>query len=107
MSLGSYSCRIAECLRLPCGTNRSVFVLKTLQYLGQCALGGSAVNNRVRRVLNGELDLLSGGVSSQKGDQHKCRIQSSCHACGADDIAVDHNPCIHKISAVVRHQVPC
>lgn len=61
---------------------------------------------RVRRILNGELNLLSSRVSSQKRYNYQSSIQAGCDASSADDVAVDGYPGIGEDSTVVRHQWP-
>ena len=60
----------------------------------------------VRCILNGKLDLLSSRISAQKRDEHESSIQPGRHPCSADEVAIDHDPCIHKNRSVIPHQIP-
>jgi hypothetical protein len=57
------------------------------------------MKNRVRRILNGELNLLSSRITSQKEIHYERRIQPGRHASCADDVAIRDHPCIRKDSA--------
>ena len=38
--------------------------------------------------------------------QHESSIQPGRHPCSADEVAIDHDPCIHKNRSVIPHQIP-
>ena len=97
--------RMAERLCLSCSSDGVVLPLKVLEHRSRRGVRTSAVKHRVWRILNSELDLLSGRVSSQKGYQHKGCIQPGRHAGSANDIAICNYPCVREDRAITRQQV--
>jgi AcrR family transcriptional regulator len=57
-------CRIQNYLGLPRSSDPLVLFLKAFQHLGRCALWSTTMKDRIRRIFNRELDLLSSRVSS-------------------------------------------
>src|SRR5215469_10938684 len=97
---------MAKRLCLSCSPDGIVLSLEALEHRSRRGVRSSAVKNRVWRILNSELDLLSSRLSSQKRYQHKGRIQPGRHAGSADDVAICNYPCIREDRAIIKQQVP-
>ncbi len=65
------------------------------------------MEDRVRRVFDGKLYLLSSHIPSQQRHEHKGCVQPGGHSGSGDEVPVHHDPGLRKNRAVVRHQVSC